>query len=119
MKRLIIAGSRDFDNAELLNSKCLILTSGLWQSDRLVVLCGMAQGADKLAYHWAIDHGFKVLEYPADWTKHGKSAGPIRNEEMAKNADMLVAFWDGKSPGTKDMILRAIEHGLEIHVFRY
>lgn len=56
--------------------------------------------------------------FRADWDKHGKAAGPIRNQEMLDNgkADALVAFWDGKSPGTKDMIRRAKRKGIKVKV---
>ncbi len=41
---------------------------------------------------------------PAEWGKHGNSAGPIRNREMAKYADMAIVLWDGYSPGAKNMV---------------
>lgn len=59
------------------------------------------------------------MEFPADWNAHGKAAGPIRNQQMAQEADVLIAFWDGKSRGTKDMIEKATRAGLDMHVYRY
>jgi hypothetical protein len=61
----------------------------------------------------------KHMLFKADWDKHGKAAGPIRNQQMAQEADGLIAFWDGKSRGTKDMIQKALNYGLETHVYRY
>ncbi|WP_276914036.1 DNA cytosine methyltransferase [Aneurinibacillus aneurinilyticus] len=58
-------------------------------------------------------------QYVADWDKYGNSAGYIRNREMAQSADALMAFWDGKSPGTKHMIDLAKEYGLSVIVVRY
>lgn len=60
-----------------------------------------------------------VIHFPANWDKHGKSAGHIRNAEMAKYADALVAFWDGKSKGTKGMIDYATRCNLRVKVVRY
>jgi len=133
MKRVIIAGGRDFGNRllpdgsadEAWAKRCkdrLIIECDrlhLHDGDEWQLVCGMAKGADRLGHNWAADTGLKIWEYPADWKTHGKGAGYIRNELMAKNADMLIAFWDGQSRGTKDMILRAVAHGLEIHVFKY
>ena len=64
----------------------------------------MAPGVDTLAVRWANYHGYPLKEFPADWNKYGKAAGYRRNVEMAEYADLLIAFWDGKSPGTKHMI---------------
>ena len=62
---------------------------------------------------------FFQLLYPADWERHGRAAGPIRNEEMAEVSDALIAFWDGKSRGTKSMIEIARRKGLQVAVVRY
>ena len=53
------------------------------------------------------------------WDKYGKKAGYLRNVEMAENANALIAFWDGKSKGTKHMIDIATERNLPIRVIRY
>lgn len=58
---------------------------------------------DQFGESWAEKRGIAVKRFPADWNKHGKAAGPIRNAQMADYADTCVAFWDGESRGTKDM----------------
>lgn len=58
----------------------------------------------------------EVTAFPADWNKHGKSAGPIRNEEMAEYADALIAVWDGQSRGTRNMINTALDENLHVYV---
>lgn len=68
------------------------------------VVSGMARGVDSLAVRWAGWFNIPVMPFPANWDKHGRAAGPIRNLEMAEYADELVAVWDGKSRGTKNMI---------------
>ena len=65
------------------------------------------------------EHGLACDIHPADWDKHGKAAGPIRNAEMAEVADALIAFWDGQSRETKSMIDLARKKGLQVAIVRY
>jgi hypothetical protein len=121
--RVIVAGSRDFEDYEFLRSR-LIVTLASWDAGveprgyprKAVILSGAARGADELGERFAESHGLEVLKYPADWQQHGKAAGPIRNRQMARNADALVAFWDGDSRGTANMILEAHRAGLDVRV---
>jgi len=106
--RTIIAGSRDFLDYARMEKELEHL-----QFEVTVVLCGMAAGADQLGRRWAAERNIPVEYYPADWKTYGRSAGPVRNVEMADKADMLIAFWDGKSSGTEHMIETAIRKGLE------
>lgn len=117
MFRVIVAGGRDFSNYELLESKLNRILQNI--TDEIVIVCGMARGADTLGERYAKANGIRVEYYPADWNKYGKSAGYIRNEQMAKNADALIAFWDGKSKGTKNMIDIAEKYRLKIRTVRY
>lgn len=97
--KVIIAGSRTFNNYDLL-VKTL-------QEENLIideVVCGGARGADTLGAEWAKKNGVPVKYFNAEWEKYGRVAGIIRNHEMGDYADYLIAFWDGKSRGTKDMI---------------
>ena len=80
------------------------------------VVCGEARGVDEMGKKAAQAKNIPVKSFPADWSKHGKSAGPIRNREMAEYADALVAIWDGKSKGTKNMIDTAKKLGLKVFV---
>jgi hypothetical protein len=111
--RVIIAGSRDFEDYDLLCRTCDKILS--LQSD-IQVVCGMARGADTLGEDYAKSKGYKVIPYPANWKAYGLGAGHIRNEEMAKNADALIAFWDGKSNGTRGMIELAKKYKLKVRV---
>lgn len=117
MFRVIIAGGRDFQDFDLLSKTMDHLLSNI--NDSITVVCGMARGADTLGEQYAKARGYLVAYFPADWGKHGKSAGFIRNSEMAENADALVAFWDGKSRGTRNMIEIAKKRGLKVRVKRY
>lgn len=117
MFRVIIAGSRDFQDYPLLVSTMDRLLANV--KEDVVVVCGKARGADSLGEQYARERGYQILEYPADWKTYGKAAGCIRNEEMAKNADALVAFWDGKSCGTENMIQLGYRYKLKVRVKIY
>lgn len=114
--KVIVAGSRDFTNYELLKMK---LDSLLKNKYEVIIVSGAARGADQLGERYEKEKGFKISSHPANWDAFGKSAGYIRNEEMAKEADALVAFWDGVSKGTKHMIDLAHKHGIQVRIVRY
>lgn len=80
------------------------------------VVCGCAPGADTLGADWAVARGLSVSYFPADWKRYGPAAGPIRNKQMAENAEALVAFLYQGSRGTKNMIHQATKAGLRICV---
>jgi predicted Rossmann fold nucleotide-binding protein DprA/Smf involved in DNA uptake len=109
--KTIIAGSRDCSDISLLHTA--VKQCGWVPS---VVVSGTARGADRLGELWAAKRGVPVEKYPADWDKHGKSAGYKRNELMAANAEALIALWDGESRGTKHMIDLARRKGLRVFV---
>lgn len=117
MYRIIVAGGRDFNNYAGLSASLDYLLKNI--NDEIQIVCGMARGADRLGEQYAKENGYKVLYVPADWDRYGKSAGFIRNEEMAGLADALVAFWDGKSSGTRHMIETARNKGLDVRIKRY
>lgn len=117
MFRVIIAGGRDFTDYQLLRSTMDDLLCNI--TDQIAVVCGQARGADTLGERYAKEKGYAVDYYPANWSLYGKRAGPIRNEQMAQNADALAAFWDGKSPGTRSMIELAKRYGLKVRIKRY
>ena len=112
--KCIIAGGRDFDDFKRLFSimdKCPYRITE--------VVCGGAKGADSLGSSWAMERDIPVKLFIPDWEGLGKRAGFVRNAEMGDYADMLVAFWDNKSKGTKNMIDYATKKGLVVKVFNY
>ena len=117
--KIIIAGGRDFMDYNLLKEKTDKILQEKKVTHKIVIISGCARGADTLGLRYASENAFDVEEYPADWDKYGKKAGYVRNVEMAENADALIAFWDGKSKGTKHMIDIATERNLPIRVIRY
>ena len=113
MYKVIIAGCRDFSDYAVLRSFADETLAGM---DDVEIVSGGARGADALGERYARERGRGLKVFPADWKKWGAAAGPIRNAEMAAYADALIAFWDGKSAGTRDMIRRAEEKGLSVHI---
>lgn len=113
--RIIIAGSREFDDYNMLKEKVdeFLLQIGVNHNDTVTIVSGTAAGADTLGERYAEEKGYLLTKFPARWGIYGKRAGAIRNEEMAKYADHLIAFWDGKSRGTKNMIDLAREYELQ------
>lgn len=109
--RTIIAGSREGPTRHHLMEA---IASCGWKPT--VVLSGTARGADRLGEEWAVNNNIRIERFPANWDRYGKSAGYRRNEQMANNAEALIALWDGKSKGTKHMIDIAQQKGLRVHV---
>ncbi len=110
--KTIISGSRSFEDYSLL-----LDAIGSAPFEITHVIQGGAKGVDCLANRWAEEQRIPVTEFKADWKRFGKAAGPIRNREMAANAEALIAIWDGVSRGTKNMIDLATEGGLTVFVY--
>lgn len=117
--RVIVAGSRSFRDYHLLKETLDELAAELGKK-KLIVLSGHAEGADRLAEEWCRHRIGQVCEvYHPDYQKYGKVAPLVRNTEMVNAADALVAFWDGVSTGTKDVIDKARREGLKVKVIRF
>ena len=103
-KKIIIAGSRIIPDKEVVWSDLEFRVGIYGGLDQIEVVGGLAKGADQIGKEFADYYGFPFSGFPANWDLHGKSAGYIRNKEMSEYADELIAYWDGKSNGTKNMI---------------
>jgi glycerophosphoryl diester phosphodiesterase len=112
IKRVIIAGSRTAESMTILRKA---LRECGWKPK--VILSGRAPGADRLGERYANAEGLELEEYPADWNRLKKRAGMVRNAEMVKHADGLIALWDGKSPGTRHVIACAHARGIPTYVY--
>lgn len=113
--KVIIAGSRNFKDYQKLKKECNLLLQH--QKNIEIVSGDHYKGADKLGIQYAIEKGFSLIKFPAKWNKFGKAAGPIRNKQMTNYADVLIAFWDGKSRGTASIIRFAKNKGLQIYIY--
>lgn len=109
--RVLVCGGRDYEDREEFFWHMTHSFDG-WRN--CTIITGAARGADALGIDFAHTYGLKLESYPADWTKHGKAAGPIRNQQMLDDGkpDIVVAFPGGT--GTADMVRRARKAGIEV-----
>lgn len=113
--KTIIAGMRDFTDASEVYRAIKLANITITE-----VVSGGATGVDAIGEQWAEENGLTVDRYPVtkdDWNKFGRSAGPRRNAEMATVAEALIAVWDCKSKGTKNMIETALNQKLKVYVY--
>lgn len=99
--KLAVVGSREFNDYELLKSK---LDSIHKRKSITLIVSGGAKGADSMSERWAKENNIETLIFIPDWNKFGKKAGFLRNEDIIKNSDAVIAFWDEVSKGTKHSI---------------
>lgn len=124
MIRIIVAGSRDFNDFGLVDKTLTkYMTDMSLTKDDIEIVSGCARGADKLGEQFATKHNIACAKFPAEWDRYGKSAGYRRNAQMADYAiqetGVLFAFWDGSSKGTKHMIDLATTKGMNVNVVNY
>jgi predicted Rossmann fold nucleotide-binding protein DprA/Smf involved in DNA uptake len=108
--KLAVVGSRSFNDYDLLSSTISQLV------DVSCIVSGGAQGADSLGERYANENGIAFQVFLPDWKKHGRSAGIQRNLQILENSDAVVAFWDGKSKGTRHTIETARKMGKHVQV---
>lgn len=108
-----VVGSREFASLASVAEWVNALPEGS------VVVSGGGRGVDLAAEVAARTRGLPVIIYPAEWDKHGRGAGFIRNQLIVNEADIVFAFWDGKSRGTADTIARARKAGKPVTVFAW
>jgi hypothetical protein len=127
-ERVIIAGGRDFNNYELLEEEVCEYLLGYnvffdGNDDHVEFVLGGAKGADSLGERFADEYGFNKKLFIPNWKrpdgKTDRGAGIKRNHEMGNYANHLIAFWDGKSRGTQDMITYSFNKGLSVKIVKY
>src|ERR1700743_1331391 len=106
--KIAVTGGRDYCNKARVYQ---VLDAAVDRLGMTFLMQGGADGADYLAWQWTDERGFPCGSFPADWSKHGKKAGPIRNQRMIDEGkpEIVIAFPGGK--GTQDMIARAVSAG--------
>jgi hypothetical protein len=114
--RILVCGSRHFKDTKLLYDTLDACHKNEWPID--VIIEGDARGADRMAGYWAKKNKIDLLIFPADWTKYGKAAGPIRNKQMLDEGkpDLVIAFMFKDSRGTKNMVEQAQKAGIEVKI---
>lgn len=115
--RCIIAGGRDFNDYDLLlrSMNNFIDEHGMPR----FIISGCARGADRLGEQFAKDVDIELIRYPANWDRHGKRAGILRNIEMGNASDALVLFWNNRSTGSGHMLRVATKQNLIVKVVNY
>lgn len=105
--KVIIAGTRyiDKEQKKVFDDYNLVVQAVERSGFKITeVVSGTAIGADRLGEKWALANGIPIKEMPADWNRYGNGAGPMRNRQMAEYADAAIVVWDGKSPGSRNMV---------------
>lgn len=109
--KVLVCGSRTYDRIVVIGARLSQLPRGS------EIIHGGARGADQLAAQAAHILGIPEKAYPADWRGKGKRAGIIRNLEMLdQKPDLVLAFWDGESTGTKHTIDEARKRGIPVEI---
>lgn len=114
-QRVLVCGGRDYSDVGQLFD---VLDTAHAANPIVDVIHGNASGADSLAHEWAYRRRIRMRPFTADWKKHGKAAGPIRNQRMLDEGrpDMVIAFPGGR--GTADMIERANKAGVPVVIVK-
>lgn len=118
---IAIVGGRDFTDYELLK-ETLLSAPGLDFADTdsiKYIISGGAKGADTLAEQFAKEFNLGLIVFPADWKQYGRGAGMIRNKQIISESDIVFAFWDGKSKGTKNSIDHAKKQNKPLTIVYY
>lgn len=109
--RVLVCGGREYKDKERVYLELDTLDSHFGP---LLIISGVARGADSFGIDWGEERGYEVLKFPADWHTYGRAAGHIRNQQMLQTAlpDLVLAFPGGT--GTADMVRRALKAGVEV-----
>lgn len=114
--KIVISGTRDINDAPFVKD---CIEKSRFRPTMTGIITGGSGGVDTIAYWWARLNGIPCSVYHAQWNIHHEAAGPIRNHQMIKQADGLIAIWDGLSPGTANAISQAERKGISIEVWNY
>lgn len=121
--RLIITGTWTFNDEALFYTTINSALSNYPKDKyKIIIVSDCVEGPGSMAIKYAKDHDYEIKKFPAEWDKLGKSAGVRRNLQMAQYASdihhqgLLVAFWNGESPGTKNMIEVAKRYNLPVQI---
>lgn len=117
MMNITIGGCRDFDDYDIFKKFVGECVKSINTPEKVIILSGHCSGADEMAERFAKECGLALEIFPAEWKKYGKAAGPKRNKEMVEKSDIIIAFWDGKSKGTKNLIDLAKKKDIQIKIY--
>ena len=111
-KKVVIGGCRDYNDYVFFKS-CIdaILKN---EKDEITIISGHCSGVDLMGERYAAENGINIEIIFPEWAKYGRAAGPIRNKKMVEAADLIIAFWDGISKGTRSLIKYAQDNKKEV-----
>ena len=115
--KITVGGCRDFSDSEYI-FKCLDEYIKELCDEEIIIISGHCSGVDAIAEKYAEIKGFKTMIFPAEWDKYGRAAGPARNKKMVEASDIVIAFWDEKSKGTKSLINLAKKSGKALKIYK-
>lgn len=101
--KIMVCGSRSITDRDLI-FKWIENYISNFKDDKIYIIEGEARGVDSIAKDYALINHYDIIPFPANWSKYGRAAGIIRNEEMVKACDACLIIWDGTSKGTKNDI---------------
>lgn len=116
MTKIVIAGSRYFEDYKIIREYALYCLKQENLSDPICILSGGGRGVDACGERFSKEMGFQLKLFPADWNKYKRAAGPIRNKAMVQEADIVICFWDKKSKGTKSLIDFARKESKKVYI---
>ena len=114
---IAIVGGRDFNDYPLLKESISAYIDAHEKPENIV--SGGAKGADTLAAQFAAEMGIPLLIFKPDYQRYGRGATLVRNTQIIENAEVVFAFWDGQSKGTKDSIKKAEKLEKELYIITY
>ena len=117
--KVILAASRTFNDYNLFKDKVLHYLSNKIKSHNVVIITGASRLTDMFTDKLSEEIDFIKEPHEADWDKYGQKAISISNDEMTSLADALIAFWDGTSPGIKNLIEYANKKGIKVAVIPF
>ena len=117
--RIAIIGSRTYNNYNEFKHLLISFINNLPKDTLIEFVSGGAKGADTLAEQFAKEFNMPITVIKPDWEKYGKRAGFVRNYDIINNSNYVIAFWDGKSEGTKHSIEIAKKQGKQTLIYDF
>ena len=114
-KRVVVAGCRYYNERDKFNT-FVDETLKIIGSD-ITILSGHCSGVDTMAEMYAEEHGMPVEIFKPDRKRYGRGGGPVRNKQMIESCDVVIAFWDGVSRGTRNLLDPAEKYNRRIFIF--
>lgn len=102
--KVLIGGCRHYNDYASFCDQVKRIISEVCINDSIIIFSGHCSGVDMLGERYAEENGYRVELFPAEWDKYGRAAGPVRNRQMVEKAELVIAFWDGRSKGTRSLI---------------